>query len=95
MCSPKSLAVLEVELVLAGLLDRHRELEAVLVRQLRDVAAELLVDEHAGRRGVDAALDRDAPCPRRSSRLASVIVSVSSGVGSPSIPNIFFWNEPR
>ena len=27
--------------------------------------------------------------------LASEIVSVCSGVGSPSIPNIFFWNEPR
>ncbi len=27
--------------------------------------------------------------------LASAIVSVCSGVGSPSIPNIFFWKEPR
>ena len=33
------LVVLEVELVLAGLLDRHRELEAVLLGQLRDVAS--------------------------------------------------------
>ena len=33
--------------------------------------------------------------PSKISRLASAIVSVSSGVGSPSIPNIFFWNEPR
>ena len=26
---------------------------------------------------------------------ASAIRSVSSGVGSPSIPNIFFWKDPR
>jgi hypothetical protein len=26
---------------------------------------------------------------------ASVIVSVCSWLGSPSIPNIFFWKEPR
>jgi hypothetical protein len=51
-------AVLEVELVLAGLLDRHREAEAMLARLLRDVAAELLVHEDAGGRGVEAALDR-------------------------------------
>jgi hypothetical protein len=51
-------AVLEVELVLAGLLDRHREDEALLLRALRDVGAELLVDEHAGRVRVDAALHR-------------------------------------
>ena len=33
--------------------------------------------------------------PSKISFLASVIVSVSSGVGSPSIPNIFFWKDPR
>ena len=33
--------------------------------------------------------------PSKTSRLASVIVVVSSGVGSPWMPNIFFWNEPR
>jgi hypothetical protein len=33
--------------------------------------------------------------PSKISRLASAIVSVSSGVGSPWIPNIFFWNDPR
>jgi hypothetical protein len=33
--------------------------------------------------------------PSKISVLASVIVSVSSGVGSPWMPNIFFWNEPR
>ena len=33
--------------------------------------------------------------PSKISFLASEIVSVSSGVGSPSIPNIFFWNDPR
>ncbi len=27
--------------------------------------------------------------------LASEMVSVCSSSGSPSIPNIFFWNEPR
>src|SRR5918999_965021 len=32
--------------------------------------------------------------PSNTRRLASVIVAVSSAVGSPSIPNIFFWNEP-
>jgi hypothetical protein len=44
-------AVLEVELVLAGLLDRHRQLEAGLLRLPRDAhgLAELLVDEHARR----------------------------------------------
>ena len=50
-------AVLEVELVLAGLLGRHRQREALLGRQLGDVGAELLVDQHAGRGGVEAALD--------------------------------------
>ena len=33
--------------------------------------------------------------PSKISRLASAIVSVSSGVGSPWMPNIFFWNDPR
>ena len=41
--------VLEVELVLAGLLDRHGELQALGAGLGGDVAAELLVDEHAGR----------------------------------------------
>jgi hypothetical protein len=53
----EGIAVLEVELLLAGLLDRHREHEALLVRALRDVGAELLVDEHAGCRRIDPALD--------------------------------------
>jgi hypothetical protein len=26
---------------------------------------------------------------------ASAMVSVCSGVGSPSMPNIFFWKDPR
>src|SRR4051794_21172219 len=56
---PEVLVVLEVELLLAGLLDRLGELEAVLARELRDVGAELLVDEHAGGVGVHTALDRD------------------------------------
>jgi hypothetical protein len=51
-------AVLEVELVLARLLDGHRQRQAVLGRELRDVRAELLVDQHAGGARVDAALDR-------------------------------------
>ena len=50
-------AVLEVELVLAGLLDRHRQLEAVLARLLGDVRAELLVDEHAGGARLRALVD--------------------------------------
>jgi hypothetical protein len=54
----EGVAVLEVELVLAALLDRHRELEALLLRPLGDPVAELLVDEHAGRRGVEPALHR-------------------------------------
>ena len=33
--------------------------------------------------------------PSKISFLASEIVLVSSSVGSPSIPNIFFWNDPR
>ena len=33
--------------------------------------------------------------PSKMRRLASAMVSDSSGVGSPSIPNIFFWNDPR
>ena len=59
MCLPKSCAVLEVELLLAALLDRLGELEAVLPGELGDVRAELLVDEHPGRFGVYAALDGD------------------------------------
>ena len=54
------LAVLEVELVLAGLLDRHREQQAVLLGLLGDAlrGAELLVDQAAGRVRVDALLGR-------------------------------------
>ena len=33
--------------------------------------------------------------PSKISFLASLIVSVSAGVGSPSIPNIFVWKDPR
>jgi hypothetical protein len=51
--------VLEVELVLAALLDRHRELEALRLRLARDVAAELLVHEHAERAVVGAAIGRE------------------------------------
>ena len=59
-----------------------------------DVGAELLVDQHAGRAGLGAARTASS-MPSKISRLASAIVSVCSGVGSPSIPNIFFWNDPR
>src|SRR5262249_3481769 len=52
------LAVLEVELVLSGALDRHREVEALLLPGSRDVRAELLVHEEAGRVFGRAALDR-------------------------------------
>jgi hypothetical protein len=53
-------AVLEVELVLARLLDRHREQQAALLGLAGDVLgrAELLVHQHAGHAGVDAGLDR-------------------------------------
>src|SRR4051794_35279589 len=47
--------VLEVELVLTGLLGRHRGLQAVLLGLRDDLRAELLVDEHAQRGGVRAA----------------------------------------
>src|SRR3954452_7609830 len=51
--------VLEVELVLARLLGRHRGLQAVLLGLRDDLGAELLVDEHAQRGGIRAAaLDR-------------------------------------
>jgi hypothetical protein len=33
--------------------------------------------------------------PSKISRLPSEIRAVSSAVGSPSMPNHFFWNEPR
>jgi hypothetical protein len=33
--------------------------------------------------------------PSKMSLFASAMASVSSGVGSPEIPNIFFWNDPR
>jgi hypothetical protein len=42
-----------------------------------------------------------APCstafnmPSKIRCFASEIFSVSSSEGSPSIPNIFFWNDPR
>jgi hypothetical protein len=42
-------AVLEVELVLAALLDGHGEDDALLLRAPSQVRAELLVDQHAGR----------------------------------------------
>ena len=87
-------AVLEVELVLAALLDRHREIEAVRLRLAGDVAAELLVDEHAagGRVGARPAA---FTMPSKIRCFASAIFAVCSGVGSPSMPNIFFWNDPR
>jgi len=52
------IAVLEVELVLTGLLDRHGQLQALLVCAFRDVRAELLVDQHPGGTGLGALLDR-------------------------------------
>src|SRR5690606_26205011 len=55
----EGLAVLEVELVLAALLDRHRELQAAGLRILGDRAAELLVDEAAGRARLGAVLGGD------------------------------------
>ena len=93
--APKSSSYWKSNSVLAGLLDRLGELEAVLAGELRDVRAELLVDEHAGGVGVDAALDRDLHA------LVDQLLGVADRLrllrrsGSPSIPNIFFWNEPR
>ena len=64
-------AVLEVELVLAGLLDRHRQLEAVLAGARRDVRPELLIDQHPAGAGLGAALHglehplKDQPLGRR------------------------------
>ena len=49
-------AVLEVELVLAGLLDRHRERQTRLTGTLGDVRAELLVDQDSRRARLGAAL---------------------------------------
>src|SRR4029079_3120510 len=53
------LAVLEIELPLAALLDRHRQLDALVLDRLRDFGrpAELLVDQRAAAGGVDAALE--------------------------------------
>ena len=52
------LAVLEVELVLARLLDRHRELVATRLRLARDGRPVLRVDEHARGRLRRTELDR-------------------------------------
>src|SRR3954447_9130270 len=51
-------AVLEVELVLAGFLDRHRELDPVLLRAPRHLAAELLVHERTALARLGAPLER-------------------------------------
>jgi hypothetical protein len=50
-------AVLEVELVLPRLLRRHREDHARAFRVTRDLGAELLVDQHSGRRGIDPCVE--------------------------------------
>jgi hypothetical protein len=52
----EGIPVLEVELAQPALLDRPGEREAELLRELGNVAAELLVDEHARGTGVDSAL---------------------------------------
>src|SRR4051812_12531740 len=52
------IAVLEVELVLTRLLDRHRELVAARLRLARDAGAVLAVDEDAGELLRRAELDR-------------------------------------
>ena len=51
-------AVLEVELVLTGLLDRHRQLQPVLTSLLRNIGAELLIDQDARRGRLGPARDR-------------------------------------
>ena len=57
---PEVLAVLEVELVLPALLDRHRELDTARLRLLRDLSgpAELFIDERAGDRLIRAVAER-------------------------------------
>ena len=57
MWAREIVAVLEVELVLAGLLDRHRQLQPVGPGALGNVGAELLVDEDSGGAGLGAAPD--------------------------------------
>jgi hypothetical protein len=88
------LAELEVELVLAALLDRHRQTEPHGLGIGRDARAELLVDQHAGGRSVHALVQRSAR-PSKITRLACAIRPVSSSVGSPATPKNFFWNDPR
>ena len=51
------LAELELELVDARLLGRHREREPALLGLLGDRAAELLVDQHARRLGIETGRD--------------------------------------
>ena len=88
-------AVLEVELVLAALLDGHRELSAERGRGPRDVRPELLVDEDPGageRQPVGERLPEAVEDDALGLRDAR---STSLGVGSPAIPRSFFWNEPR
>ena len=54
----EAVAVLEVELVLAALLDGHGEPESALPGLPRHRPAELLVDQGAGQRGVGAVVGR-------------------------------------
>ena len=91
----EGVAVLEVELVLPALLDRHRELEAELLGELRECRCRTA--RRPARPWPPGSTPRSTTfsMPSKISFLASLIVSVSSGVGSPSIPNIFFWNDPR
>ena len=83
MCAAEVIAVLEVEQLLARALGGHRELQPPLARLGRNGGAELLVDEHAGH-GRDRPPRRPpAACPRRSRCLASAMIAVCSGSGSP------------
>jgi hypothetical protein len=89
-------AVLEVELVLARLLDRHREQQTVCLACSGTPFGR--PNCSSTRQPVACGSTPSSVAFRSPSKIrcfASAICSVCSGVGSPSIPNIFFWNEPR
>ena len=61
-----------------------------LMESVCEIATTPSDDIDATRRGVDA-----STIPSKIRCLASAIVAVWSASGAPSIPNIFFWKEPR
>ena len=84
-------AVVEVELVLTGLLDRHGEQESALLGLGRNVrrSAELLIHEHAGRAGLRTLLDRlEHALEDQALGVGDLLGVLVAGISS--IPNIFF-----